>query len=119
MANDVATPLNPLIALVEQEELKEAPFDMNVFQRSREKELSRRMVRTRVDRSAWDRRLFPNPHALVIYLEFVPARGATLERFKECQCENDDVRVYCRTWVPGDGHYHWLRGPINPLSMEH
>ncbi len=119
MANDVATPLNPLIALVEQEELKEAPFDMNVFQRSREKELSRRMVRTRVDRSAWDRRLSPNPHALAIYLEFVPVRGVALERFEECQCEDDDVRFHCRTWVPGEGHYHWLRGPINPLSMEH
>ncbi len=22
-------------------------------------------------------------------------------------------------WIPDDGHYHWLRGPINPLSMEH
>jgi hypothetical protein len=31
MADDVATPLNPLVALVEQE-LKEAPFDVNVSQ---------------------------------------------------------------------------------------
>ncbi len=29
------------------------------------------MVRTQVDRSAWDRRLSPNPHALEIYLELV------------------------------------------------
>jgi hypothetical protein len=37
------------------------------------------MVRTRVDRLAWDRQLSPIPHALAIYLEFVPARGvATL-----------------------------------------
>ncbi len=61
----------------------------------------------------------PNPHALTIYLEFVPTRGAAPERFEECQCEDDDVRLHCRTWVPGDGHYRWLRGPINPLSMEH
>jgi hypothetical protein len=52
-------------------------------------------VRTRVDHSAWDRPLSPNPHALAIYLEIVHARGATLERFKECQCENDDVRFHC------------------------
>jgi len=76
-------------------------------------------VRIRVDRSAWDRRLSPNPHALAIYLEFVPARGAAPEMFEECQCEDDDVRFHCRTWVPGDGHYRWLRGPINPLLMEH
>jgi len=63
--------------------------------------------------------LSPNPHALVIYLKFVPACGATPKRFEECQCEDDDVRLHCRTWVPNDGHYHWLRGPINPLSMEH
>ncbi len=60
-----------------------------------------------------------NPHALTIYLEFVPARGATPKRFEECQCEDDNVRFHYRTWVPGDGHYRWLRGPINPLPMEH
>jgi len=49
---------------------------MNVFQRSREEEPSRRVVRTQVNRSAWDHRLFPNPHALAIYLKFVSAYGA-------------------------------------------
>jgi len=92
---------------------------MNVSQQSREEEVSRRMVCTRIDCSAWDRRLSPNPHALTIYLEFVPVRGATLERLEECQCEDDDVRLHCRTWVLSDGHYRWLRGPINPLPMEH
>ncbi len=82
-------PLNPPIALVEKEKLKdalfdEAPFDINVSQRSREEEPSKRVVRTRVDRSAWDCRLSLNPYALTIYLDFVPARGAALERFKEC-----------------------------------
>jgi hypothetical protein len=119
MANDVATPSNLPVAPVEQEELEEAPLDVIVSQRPREEEPPRRVVRTRVDRSAWDRRLSPNPHALTIYLEFVPARGVVPERFEECQCEDDDVRLHCRTWVLGDGHYHWLRGPINPLSMEH
>jgi hypothetical protein len=124
MADDVATPSNPLVALVNKEELEEALLDevaleVNVSQRSREEEPSRRVVRTRVDRLAWDRQLPPNPHALAIYLEFVPARGAAPKRFEECQCEDDDVRFHCRTWVPGDCHYRWLRGPINPLPMEH
>jgi hypothetical protein len=124
MADDVATPSNPLVAPVDKEELEEASFDevaleVNVSQRSREEEPSRRMVRIRVYRSAWDRRLSPNPHALTIYLEFVPARGAGPKRFEECQCKDDDVRLHCQTWVPGDGHYRWLRGPINPLPMEH
>ncbi len=57
---------------------------MIVSQRSREEEPPRQVVCTRVNRSAWDRRLSPNPHALKIYLEFVPARGAAPERFKEC-----------------------------------
>ncbi len=92
---------------------------MNVSQQLHEEELSRRVVRIRVDRSAWDRRLSPSPHALAIYLEFVLVRGAAPERFEECQCEDDDVRLHCRMWVPGDGHYRWLRGLINPLSMEH
>ncbi len=129
MANDVATPLNPLVATVDKEELEEATLDetplkevaleVNISQRSREEEPSRRVLPTRVNRSAWDHRLSPNPHALAIYLKFDHARGVAPERFEECQCEDDDVRLHCRTWVPGDGHYHWLRGPINPLSMEH
>jgi hypothetical protein len=119
MADDVVTPSNPLVSLVEKEKLEEAPLDVNVFQRSREEEPSRRLVRTRVDRSTWDRQLSLNPHALAIYLEFVPAYGATPKRFEECQCEDDDVHLHCRAWVSGDGHYHWLRGLINPLSMEH
>jgi len=84
MADDVAMPLNPLVALVEQEELNKASLDVNVSQRPHEEKPSRRVVRTRVDRSAWDRRLSPNPHALAIYLKFVPARGVALERFEEC-----------------------------------
>ncbi len=92
---------------------------MDVSQRPREEEPPKRVVRTRVARSVWDRRLSPNPHALAIYLEFVPAHGAAPKRFEECQCEDDDVRLHCRTWVPGDGHYHWLRGSINPLPLEH
>ncbi len=67
----------------------------------------------------WDRRLSPNPHALTIYLEFVFACGVALERFEECQNEDDNVRFHCQTWVFGDGHCRWLRNPINPLSMEY
>jgi hypothetical protein len=119
MANDVTTPSNPLVALVEQEKFEEASFDMNVSQRPREEEPSTRFVRTRVDHSTWDRQLSPNPHALIIYLKYVPARGVAPKRFEKCQCEDDDVRLHCRTWVPDDGHYRWQRGPINPLSMEH
>jgi hypothetical protein len=124
MANDVVTLSNPLVAPVDKEELEEAPlnevaFEVNVFQRSCEEEPSRRVVRTRVDRLAWDCRLSLNSHALAIYLEFVPARRTAPERFEECQCEDDDVPLHCLTWVLGDSHYRWLRGPINPLSMEH
>jgi hypothetical protein len=86
MVDDVVTPSNPPVAPVDKEELEAALFDkvaltVNVFQQSREKKPSRRVVRIRVDRSAWDRRLFPNPHALAIYLEFVPAQGTVPKRF--------------------------------------
>jgi hypothetical protein len=89
MADDVVTPSNPPVAPVDKEELEEAPFDkvaleVNVSQGPCEKEPSRRVVHTRVDHSAWDRRLSPNPYVLAIYLEFVPARGAAPERFEEC-----------------------------------
>jgi hypothetical protein len=33
--------------------------------------------------------LSPNPHALTIYLEFIPTRGAAPKRFEECQCEDE------------------------------
>jgi len=97
MADEVATPSNPLVAPVEQKELEEIPLKVNVSQWLREEEPSRQVVHTQVDRSAWDRRLSLNPHALAIYLKFVPARGAAPERFEECQCEDDDVRLHCRT----------------------
>ncbi len=84
MADNDATPSNTPVAPVQQEELEEAPLDLNVFQRPREEKPPRRVVRTRVDRLVWDRRLSPNPHALAIYLEFVPARGAAPERFEKC-----------------------------------
>jgi hypothetical protein len=84
MANDVATPSNLLVALVEQEEFEEALFDVNIFQQSCKEELSKKVVRIRIDYSTWDYRLSPNPHALVIYLEFVPSCGATPKRFEEC-----------------------------------
>jgi len=89
MADDDATPSNPPVAPVQQEELEEAPLDLNVSLRPREGKPPRRVVRTQIARSVWDRRLSPNPHALVIYLEFVPTRGTALERFEECQCEDD------------------------------
>jgi len=92
---------------------------LNVSQRPREEEPPRRVVRTQVVHLVWDRQLSPNPRALTIYFEFVPARGTAPERFEECQCEDDDVHLHCRTWVLGDGHYHWLRSPINPLPLEH
>ncbi len=84
MANDVTTPSNLLVSLVEKEELEKTLFDVNVSQRSHEEEPSRKVVRTRVNCSAWDYRLSPNPHALVIYLEFVLACGTALERFEKC-----------------------------------
>jgi hypothetical protein len=46
MANDVATPSNPPVSIVKMEELEETSLDVNVFQRSREEESSRRVVRT-------------------------------------------------------------------------
>ncbi len=119
MADDDATPSNPPVAPVQQEKLEEASLDLNVSQRSHEEEPPRRVVRTRVDCSVWDHRLSPNPHALTIYLGFVPTRGAAPERFEKCQCKDDDVRFHCRTWVPSDGHYRRLQGPINSLPLEH
>ncbi len=119
MVDGVATSSNPSVAPIEQKELEEVPLEVNVSQRPRKEEPSRRVVHTWVDRSAWDHQLSPNQHALTIYLEFVPACEAAPERFEKCQCEDDDVGLHCRTCVPGDGHYRWLQGPLNPLSMEH
>ncbi len=84
MVDDDATPSNAPVAPIQQEELEEASLDLNVSQRSCEEEPPRRVVRTQVVRSVWDRQLSPNPRALAIYLEFVPARGAAPERFEEC-----------------------------------
>jgi hypothetical protein len=46
MADDDVTPSILLVALVQQEELEEAPLDLNVSQRPRKEEPPRRVVRT-------------------------------------------------------------------------
>ncbi len=53
MANDVVTPLNPLVGPVEKEEPKETPLDVNVSQRSCKEEPFQKVVRTQVDHLAW------------------------------------------------------------------
>ncbi len=65
MVDDVATPSNLLVTIVDKEKLEETTLDgtlldevaleVNVSQRSREKEPFRRVMRIRVDRLAWDR----------------------------------------------------------------
>ncbi len=81
MADDFAMPSNPSVAAVNKEELEKATLgtsfdevvlEVNVSERSRKEKPFRKVMRTQVDRSAWDRRLSPNPHVLAIYLEFVP-----------------------------------------------
>jgi len=39
IANDVATPLHSSVAPIEKEELEEASFDVNVFQRLHEEDI--------------------------------------------------------------------------------
>jgi hypothetical protein len=55
MANDVVTPLNPLIMFIEEEKLEEPPLDVNVSQRLCDEKPFERVVRTQVNRPAWDR----------------------------------------------------------------
>ncbi len=68
MADDVVTPSNPPVAPVEEEELEETSFDVNVYQQSCNEEPFQRVVHIQVDRSTWVHRSFPNSHALAIYL---------------------------------------------------
>ncbi len=56
---------NPPIALVKKEELKKYYL---MWMWSCEEESSRGMMHTRIDRSAWDHQLSPDPYALTIYL---------------------------------------------------
>jgi hypothetical protein len=57
--------------------------------------VTKNRVHIRINCLAWDRRFFLNPHALTIHLKFVPTCGVTPKRYKECQCEDDDVRFHC------------------------
>ncbi len=91
---------------------------MNVSQQSCEEKPIGRVVHTQVAQSVWDHRVSPNPHALAIYLELIHVFGNMIGRFDECQCEDDNVHIFSWISVPSDGHYHWLKRPINSLSME-
>ncbi len=54
MVDDVATPLNPPTAHIEEQKLEKTLLDVNVSQRSCKKELSIRMVCIQTDYFAWD-----------------------------------------------------------------
>ncbi len=54
MADNVIMPSNPPITPVEEDELEEAPLDVNVSQQSHKEDPFRKVVRIRVDRSTWD-----------------------------------------------------------------
>ncbi len=75
MVDDVVSPSNLQVMPVEKEELEKASLDTNVSKQSRNEDLFRKEVHIRINQLTWDRQLSPNPHALTIYLEFVPARG--------------------------------------------
>jgi hypothetical protein len=68
MADDVVTPLNFQVAPVKEEEFEKTSLDVNVSQWSCDEKTFEKVMCTRVDRSAWDRRLSPSPHVLTIYL---------------------------------------------------
>ncbi len=97
MADDVTTPSNPPVAIIDKEKLEEVTFDgtpfdevaleVNVSQRPREKQPSRQVVRTQLDRLAWDRRLSPNPHVLTIYLNSFLLVGPRQKGLKSVNAE--------------------------------
>ncbi len=87
-------PSNSPIAPIEEKKFEEALLDVNVSQQPHEEKSFKNVVRIRINELAWDHRLSPNPHALIIYLKFVLVRGVTPEKFDECQCEYDDVHLH-------------------------
>jgi len=64
-------------------------------------------------------RVSPYLCVLAIYLELVFAFRNKAKRFDECQCEDDNICFFPRTYVLSDGHYRWLKGLVIMLSMEH
>ncbi len=118
MVDDVIMPSNPPIAPVGFFFFKKHHLTRMFPNGRATKNLFWRVVRIRVDHSAWDLWSSLNPHTLTIYLEFVLARKVMLKRFEKCQCENNNVCFHYWTWVPGDDHYHWLWNPINSFPME-
>jgi hypothetical protein len=90
-----------------------------MFPNSRIKIFIRKVVRIQVVQSVWDRRVSFNPGVLAIYLKLVPTFENKARRFDECQCENDNIPLFSLTWVLSNGHYHWLNGLINLMSIKH
>jgi hypothetical protein len=55
MADDVVTPSNPLVVLVEEEKLEETSLDVNISQCSHNEKSFQRMLCTQIIHLAWDR----------------------------------------------------------------
>jgi hypothetical protein len=94
MVDDATTSSNPSIALVQNEELEEALLDVNVSQWLFKEEPIGKVVCIQVTQSIWDCQVSPNLCALTIYLELVFTSRNRAGKFNECQCEDDDVRIF-------------------------
>ncbi len=90
-----------------------------MFPNSCIKKLIIRVVCTQMAQSIWDHQMSLDPNVLAIYLELIPTFENRDGRFDECQCENDNIRLFSLTWVLSNGHYHWLKGLINLMPIKH
>ncbi len=117
MVDDATMFLSLLVMLVQDEDLEQTSTDVNVFQRPHEKKI-KKVVCTQVVQLMWDCCVSLNLHIPANSLKLNLALTTKLERFDECQCEDDDGHLFYRTWVFSYGDYCWLKGPITLLLME-
>jgi hypothetical protein len=94
MANGVIISSNHLVALVWNEKFEKTPIDVNVFQWLHEEEIIGKVVHIQMTQSIWDHQMSPTFHALAIYLKLIHTFRNRLEKFDECQCEDDDICLF-------------------------
>ncbi len=118
MASRMVSSYGPQAAQVNEEPPPESSLDLTLTQHPRNEEPELREVRARLEVKpprAWYYRISPNSHTLVILLQVNPASGDEPEIVCEGYYETKDTSIFAWSWVPGVGHYRWLRGPIRRL----
>jgi hypothetical protein len=104
--------LRVVIRIVNEKPPPESSLDLTLTQHPHDEEPEPWEVHARLEVEppwTWYYRIYPNSRTLVILLQVDFTSNDEPETVCEGYYEIKDIFIFAWSWVPGIGHYHWLR----------